>query len=304
MKINYLKQEEIETEKWDRCIASSINGIVYAYSWYLDIVCPEWEALVFGDYESVMPLTQNRKYGFSYLYQPFFSQQLGIFSSNKIDKSLIVEFIRNIPEKFKFVEINLNKYNCIEEIPGFNLKTNVTYELDLINSYENIFRRYKKNNIRNIRKAIHNKISIVKGLMPDDILTLVNDSGIFPKSKRNQVCLLRQLISAAIRYKSGYLYGAYNEHNMLCAAGFFVYSNHKACFILSVSSQEGKEQSAMFLLVDEFIKDFSGNHIILDFEGSNIEGIARFYAGFGASPFNYPSIRANNLPFPFKLIKN
>jgi hypothetical protein len=66
---------------------------------------------------------------------------------------------------------------------------------------------------------------------------------------------------------------------MLCAVGFFIYSNNKACFILSVSSRKGKKSSAMFLLVDEFIKDFSGQNIILDFEGSNIPGIARFYEG-------------------------
>jgi hypothetical protein len=304
MEIKYLIQIEIDTKKWDTCIARSINGIIYAYSWYLDIVSPDWEALIYGDYESVMPLTQNRKYGINYLYQPFFTQQLGIFSSNKIDKSLIMAFIHAIPEKFKFVDINLNKYNCIDDLNGFKVKTNITYELDLIHNYEDIFRKYRKNNIRNIRKAIQNKISILKGLMPNDIFHLVKSSGMIPGMKKMHYEMLHQLISAAIRYKTGYLYGAYNERNTLCAAGFFVYSNNKACFILSVSSEEGKDQSAMFLLVDEFIKDFSNHNIILDFEGSNIFGIARFYEGFGANPFNYPNIKINKLPFPFKLLKN
>jgi hypothetical protein len=64
-------------------IARSFNGIVYAYSWYLDIVSPGWDALVKDDYKSVMPLTWRKKYGIKYLYQPFFTQQLGVFSSDK-----------------------------------------------------------------------------------------------------------------------------------------------------------------------------------------------------------------------------
>lgn len=122
--------------------------------------------------------------------------------------------------------------------------------------------------------------------------------------KKEGYYTLHKLISTAVKHKTGYLYGAFNSRNMLCAAGFFVYSNQKACFILSVSNDEGKAQSAMFLLVDEFIKDFSGQNMILDFEGSNIEGIARFYKGFGATAFNFPTIKSNKLPYPLKLLKN
>jgi hypothetical protein len=183
MEISYLKQTEIDTAKWDYCIAKSFNGMIYAYSWYLDIVCPDWDALICGDYESVMPLTQNRKMGFDYLFQPYFTQQLGIFSSHKIDYALVESFISAIPEKFKFVEINLNKFNCISGLRGYKIAANITYELDLIHSYEKIFRKYKKNTIRNIRKAIHEKVSIVKGLKLDQVFDLVKTSGIFQDSK-------------------------------------------------------------------------------------------------------------------------
>ncbi len=44
--IRHLKNDEIEREKWDECIAAAFNGNVYGFSWYLDIVSPGWEALV------------------------------------------------------------------------------------------------------------------------------------------------------------------------------------------------------------------------------------------------------------------
>ena len=38
----------------------------------------------------------------------------------------------------------------------------------------------------------------------------------------------------------------------------------------------------MFMIINELIKENAGKDILLDFEGSQIEGIARFYKGFGA----------------------
>ncbi|MCO5264962.1 MAG: hypothetical protein M9948_03645 [Lentimicrobium sp.] len=52
----------------------------------------------------------------------------------------------------------------------------------------------------------------------------------------------------------------------------------------------------MSLLIDHFIKNFSGNHLTLDFEGSNDANLARFYSSFGSTRVTYPSIRLNNFP--------
>ncbi len=303
MEISYLKQNEIDIKKWDNCIAGSINGIVYAYSWYLDIVCEKWEALVMGDYDTVMPLTYNKKFGISYLYQPAFTQQLGVFSSQNLSEEIVFRFVKSIPKKYSFVEICLNKFNLIS--PDNNIKTHqkITYELELIKDYESLFMRYKKNTIRNIRKAIQNKVTIVPGLKPNDVLNLIDSSGNKQGYTEKDLAIIRRLIAGAGRKKTGQLYGAYTERNSLCAVGFFVHSNKKVCFILSVANEEAKETGAMFLLIDEFIKQYASRNMILDFEGSNIDGIARFYAGFGAKPANYTAMKINKLFFPLRLIK-
>ncbi len=197
MNIKYLRQEEIDTKKWNKCIANSINGIVYAYSWYLDIVCKNWEALVLYDYETVMPLTTNKKYGINYLYQPFFTQQLGVFSSHKLSDEIIQSFIEKIPKKFKFIEINLNKYNNAKLSDSYKITYNKTYEIDLIESYENIFRKYNKNTIRNIRKAVNKNVSIVRGLTPNDVIELLENTEHQKLYKEKQLEILRKLIASA-----------------------------------------------------------------------------------------------------------
>src|ERR1700692_3437990 len=79
--IHYLKHNAIDKRRWDEAIDRAFNGMIYAKSWYLDIVSPQWDALVSDDYRAVMPLTWRRKFGVYYLYQPFFTQQLGVFTT-------------------------------------------------------------------------------------------------------------------------------------------------------------------------------------------------------------------------------
>ena len=43
----------------------------------------------------------------------------------------------------------------------------------------------------------------------------------------------------------------------------------------------------MTFLVNNIISEAKTNNMIVDFEGSSIEGVARFYAGFGAQKESY-----------------
>src|ERR1019366_1761696 len=97
--VKHISHSKINFKKWDNCIANSVNSAIYAYSWYLDIVSPGWEALVAADYKTVMPLTQNSKYGINYLRQPFFTQQLGVFSTSELTEAILTDFLTAIPEK-------------------------------------------------------------------------------------------------------------------------------------------------------------------------------------------------------------
>ena len=74
-----------------------------------------WDALVLDDYETVMPLTWNKKFGISYLYQPAFTQQGGVFGAGIFDNKLVDAFITRALDKFPFIEINLNYANQFDK---------------------------------------------------------------------------------------------------------------------------------------------------------------------------------------------
>lgn len=303
-KIIYLLNSEIDKKKWDDCLANSANGLVYAYSWYLDIICSGWDALIEENYQSVFPLTKNKKCRIEYLFPPFFTQQLGLFSINKISVDDVSAFISAIPKKFRFIEINLNTENNFET-PGFIQKKNLTHHLDLTSSYENIYKNYSENLQRNLKKAVKFNQHIVHDGDAQKIVTL------FRENKGNEITKLKNVhykifikaIEEAKRKNLVKIYEAENEKKELIAGAFFIESNGKSIFIFSGAGNEAKEKLSMPLLIDCFIKEHSEKNIILDFEGSQDLNLARFYKSFGAKEIVYLQIKKNNLPFPLKLIK-
>jgi len=304
LSIKYLKHNKIDFKKWDWCISRSFNGIAYAYSWYLDIVSENWDALILGDYETVMPLTHSKKMGINYVFQPLYTQQLGVFSITQLTPKIVSKFIDAIPKEFKLLNINLNKFNKVEN-KKYKTVINKTYELDLIEPYDKIYKNFSTNTKRNIKKAKSNNINIIESVSANELIDLIKNN-LGQKIKRlneHHYNNIRKIIAFGIKHQIGNLIGAYTAQNTLCASAFFLTTNNKSIYLFAASNNEGIESRAMFLLIDYFIKQNSERNITLDFEGSNIESLARFYSGFNAKKCNYINVKVNKLPWILRLIK-
>jgi hypothetical protein len=99
------------------------------------------------------------------------------------------------------------------------------------------------------------------------------------------------------------VYGVKNEKDELIAAAAWVIFNKSAYYFTSASNEEGKEKFAMFMIVNNFVKQHANSDLTIDFEGSMLEGIARFYRGFNAIQEPYSRVKYNNLPFFLKFFK-
>jgi hypothetical protein len=281
--IRYLKQSEIDYKKWDECISNCKNELIYAYSWYLDIVAGSWDALVDDDYISVMPLP-FKKMGFIYkLYQPFFAQQLGVFSKNNIDDKYVAEFLNAIPRKYRLINITLNLQNNYNGSVFKKIKRR-TYLLDLMSSYEELNHNFAKNNIRNINKTQKNELFYVEDASPDEIINAFkSNKGLdFSEIKEVHYKIIQQLTYSCINKGVAKIIKAYDNKNSFCAGVIFFIFGKKAIFIFSGATTEARENGAMFGIVNYFIKKFQQTEIVLDFEGSMDANLARFYSGFGA----------------------
>ncbi len=304
MAIRYLKHKEIDFEKWDKCIDNAFNGIIYGYSWYLDITSHYWDALIKGDYESIMPLPCRKKFGINYIYQPAFVQQLGVFSKKPVSSELLKEFVDAIPGKFKYVFYNLNVYNDLQSGKKYKTINNQTFELSLAEKYEIIRKGYSTNNKRNIKKAEKNDIFITHSSGPEPIINLFrnNRGKLLNTISKTEYNNLKHLAYSSLHKGIAQVYSAYGPTNTLCAGMIIVRSHDRIIFLFSGSNEEARQTGAMSKLIDDFISRNSPSPFILDFEGSNHPGTAKFYQSFGSQKRIYQSLIINRMPLPLKLI--
>ena len=302
--IRYLTQKQLDKNKWDHCIRHAFNGNIYAFSWYLDRVHPEWEALVEDDYVRIMPLTGAKKFGIGYLFQPFFTQQLGIFSTTILNAEVCDNFLLHIPDKYRFAQIQLNSHNHPSpEKWHTELKSN--FLLDLIRDYRKLYGKYNSNTKRNLKKAQQSGISISAGLKPELLVNLFrqNKGKQIGHWKSQHYQRLTRLMYEAMAHNAGEIYGAYSDRNELCAAAFFMKTERVTTFLFSATNPLGRQTGAMTLIIDTVIKQVASTEKMLDFEGSNNPELARFYKGFGAREEKYIFLEINRLPFVIKQFK-
>lgn len=292
--IRFLLHDQIHMEKWDDCIENSFNGLAYAESWYLDIVSPDWCALVQDDYVRVMPLPVKKKHGIPYIVQPLFVQQLGVFSVKELNAEVITAFLNAIPRRYLYVNYNLNSQN---NYMNTSIK-HLNHELDLIDDYTSIVKNYSTNIKRNIRKAVKAKLSIVKHVRPEEIIDLfrIDRGNSITAWGDKEYALLLRLLYSGIHKNRFDTYGVLSAQNTLIAGAVFLKSHKALVFLFSGNSPEGKECGAMPFLIDKFIEDHAEMQVTLDFEGSNDHNLARFYKSFGASPIFYPIHKTVALP--------
>ena len=298
--IRYLNSTEIDKKKWDTCIHESRYPSVFVYSWFLDVVCENWGALVLNDYEAVFPFAYNRKWMISYIYQPFFTRYFGFYSKTICSDHLKQQFLNAIPSRFKYVKLCLNSSE--EKIPDQYTSEQRMYQaLELHNPYNEIRLHFSENTKRNIKKAIKANLETRYTVLPETIV------GLFRQTKGGELNTfgdmdyerLTKLMKSCLDRNCGETIAVYEKEN-LCAAAFFMYSDERFVFLKSGVTDDGKTKGAMHFLMDSFIQQHAGKKKGLDFGGSSVESVARFYKNFGALDYVYLQIEKKSI---FKLIK-
>ena len=304
MEISYLTYQQINKNKWDACISNADNGLIYAYAYYLDTMAKNWDALVLGDYETVMPLTWNKKYSIHYLYQPPFTACLGIFG-NTVTAQTVNNFLKAIPKKFKYWDIYLNPANVFT-VPDFDLYQRMNFILDLNDNYSSLYNAYRDNIKRNIKKSEQFGLSIHTNVAIAEVLQLAKEqAGKFADDDFNRFQKLFELLYSPLAGsqhggQKATTYGVYlplagGEKKLMASAVFF-FSHGRAYYIMVGNHPNGKTLGASHALINAFIKDHAGQNMLLDFEGSDIPSLAFFYSSFGATEEKYSAVKVNRLP--------
>ncbi|MBP8792977.1 MAG: hypothetical protein KBE41_02015 [Lutibacter sp.] len=298
--IRYIQQKNIDRAKYDSCIEQAINSRIYAYSWYLDIVADHWDALVLNDYEAVMPLPWRQKYFIKYVYPPAWTQQLGVFSKNEIPESLILNFIKSIPKKFKKITIQFNSANKFEHKSSTE---RVNYILPLDKTYEEIYESYRKDRRKRLRGFLIENITVVDSLDFEELKSVFLTN----YEKKIQMNLidfssLRNIFHIA-KLNGSLMTKSVSINGKLISGLIAIKAVNRVVILFSATSDIGMSTNSFSAIIDSVIKENSETNSFIDFEGSMIPSIASFNKSFGARIEYYRCLTYNNLPFFIKIFK-
>jgi hypothetical protein len=226
---------------------------------------------------------------------------LGIFSPATIDPTLVRSFLTCSEERFRFCEMHLNQAN---RLPGLPERAN--YILPLGDNYERIREGFQKSLIRNLSRVSPGSLTYSRAATYQDIIGGYHDlyGRRFPWVKASDFRRFAGLCAALVQREQLLLREVRDTlSGARLAAAIFFRDDKRIYNIMPVTFPGGREKLANGFLLDRLIAEFAGTALTLDFEGSEIPGIAAFYQKFGSQPEPYPFFRFNKLPFPLRLFK-
>lgn len=303
---NYIKHKNIDKQKWDTCVDNAINGLIYGKSFYLDNMASNWDGIVLGNYEAVMPITWRSKWGIRYLYQPAFVQQGGIFYTIVLSKIIVEQFFDTILKHFSFAEITGNYLNFPINHPisvaikyRTNLIINLNHEYSLLRDYYTFSCKRNLKKIEKIEltyrysKDFLGMIELYKNLYASRLPNFCSADYESMKKVCNELSKTNDLLIRQV----------YDKKNDLLCAVILLKHRNRLYNIINCVNPIGKQLKANYFLYDQIFREFAGQSIIFDFEGSDIEGIANFYLKFNPENQPYPFYSYNNLNPIVKLFK-
>ncbi len=279
--IRYIKRSDLDEVKYNACIKNALNSRIYAYSWYLDLVATNWDVLILNDYKAVMPLPWRSKYLIKYVYPPAWTQQLGVFSSIMIEEFLIHKFIKNIPKKFIKLTIQFNSANALK---GKHVVERVNYIFTLNQPYNQLLNAFSKSRKRVLKNITHKNFVIEKNVNYRDFLNFYSTTHKNYQLLPKQFSSLEKLLSS--RNQSVNIWGVCIDGKLVSGL-VWLKDECRITFLLPISTAKAKDLGIPTLMVAALIKQFSNTNLSLDFEGSMIDGVARFYKSFGSEKESY-----------------
>ncbi|CAA7195572.1 hypothetical protein [Chryseobacterium potabilaquae] len=278
--IRKLRYQEIDFEKYSRCLDESCQKNWYARKNVLDKLSGKWHILVYGDYEAVMPIHLTKKFGFNFVHMPLFCQQLGIFSK-KDDSEINHLFLAFLKKEYWVFLYSFNQYNNFPSV----LEKKKNYIIP-ISDYE-ILRRKKyfkgrKSTTKSTRHLIYKELSINKECM---MFIEKNSKGIPTQADFE---IFKKYLDFLITNKFVTICGAYLGDQLISLA-LLITENKELSLLALFNDEEYKVENGSSFIIDRILQHYI-HEKKFNFMGSNIRGIEVFFKSFGAELHEYSFI--------------
>ncbi|MFP3590624.1 hypothetical protein [Chryseobacterium sp. SIMBA_038] len=282
--IRRLKYNEIDFKKYTECLENSEQRKYSATKDFLDVTSGKnWEILVYGDYEAIMPIAFERKFGcIKLVINPKLCQQLGIFSKTDVTE-INDAFLSFFEAKYNIWYYAFNDVNKFSK----NLKERKNF-LIYPADYNEVRQKYSPKRKRKLRldaEILQN--SEVREVTMNEAIDFISQNTIGAKDEEDKKEFLQT-------------FSDFEKAQHLKLTAFFyhktiiniiaVYSDEKALALLGTfNAKEHIKLSGSSVIIDHIISENIHNKIF-DFEGSDVPAIEEFFRGFRPELQMYPTI--------------
>lgn len=305
-----LTRAQIDAQRWNDHIRQSRQCVIYALSWYLDIICPEWEALVWpsaAEYAIMMPLPVRRKLGLRALHQPLFCQYLGIFSKQELTAGQCCMFITALATHFNYISayaFNPDNYavmSGLKCLKDFHLNTLQTHWLDLGQTYQEVNAGYSKDRRANLKRGIKAGWTISESRDFEPLVELFKShhAARIGRVSAQAYEVLTSLGQHCLKEGAATLFYARSDEQ-IHAGVLITHFSDRAIYLFNAADTKARKDCARTVILDDWFRSRAGSMRFFDFESPLVASIGQHYRGYGASAVPFYELSRNALPFPIR----
>lgn len=296
-----LASGEIDKTKWDQCVDTHANGLIYASTNCLDTLAENWHGIVIDEYSAVIPLPWKKKWGIRYLYTPSFLQQLGIIGRYKA--SFLPVILQAVNHFCRYGDLHFNYANQLAaSLLRAEQKTNLV--IPLAPDAGSVREKYKQDTKDNIRKAEAHSLLYTAGNTSNSIRFFQQQyAQRIPHIGRDAYLRFEQLCNTFEQTGNCITRDIMGSTGTVLATAVLLKDTKRLYNLMNTTLPEGRKAGANHLLIDSIIGEFSGSGLLLDLEGSELPGVQQFYLSFGAIGQPYFHYHLNRLPWPLNRLK-
>ena len=299
-----LKRTEIDDEAWNAFVDRSPQRYLYYYTWYLDGVCPDWQAVqVSHGGEPVLqwPLPVKKKGPLPYAWQPRLTQFGGpVFRpfneprhrQHHQIKSALQEAIKALP---KLVSLDINLHPELSffmpfQWAGYKVKPRFTYWLPLEAGYGDLKGEFSSSIRNHLKKAAKAGLSIRQSNDPERFLSLALRATVYDA---NEAGAFRAIWKAIAGHRRTFILEAYTPENEPAAAAAFIPDVRNFIFFGNALSPSLRNTGAGSLLIAEGIRMAceTCQHEFFDFEGSMLPPVEQYFRAFNPEGKMYLNVQ-------------
>ncbi len=270
-----------------------------------------WDEVVIeknGEFQARMPFVIRKKRRKTKIFMPSLTQTLGptlhpskAKHANRLseEKRLMTELIERLPPFDHFLQ-NFH-YSITNWLPfywkGFRQTTRYTYVLTDLSDREALFKNFRENIRREIRKARNHGVGVRDDLGIDSFLKV--HEATFQRQKMEMPYsreFVRRLNEACTAHDARKIFFAVDTRDKIHAVAYIVWDRESAYYLMGGADPALRNSGATSLVLWEAIQFAATVTKKFDFEGSMLESVERYFRAFGGQQTPYFQITKENPP--------